>query len=86
MITQQAQIKINLPLQLKDFAESKAAKFGVPLATYVKHLLIKDVEGVEYPVFEPSERTIKAYKQALRDAKAGRLVKVEDIDQFFKKL
>ncbi|MBU1000059.1 hypothetical protein KKE78_01510 [Patescibacteria group bacterium] len=67
MITQQAQIKLNLPLVLKDFLESKASKFGMPLAGYIKHLILKDVADMEYPTFEASVRTIKAYKKALKN-------------------
>lgn len=84
MITQQAQIKINLPLALKDFLESKANKFGMPLAGYIKHLMLKDVEDMEYPTFEASDRTIKAYKKALRDKEKA--IEVTDIDEFFKNL
>ena len=39
MITHQAQIKLNLPLALKDFLDSKAQRFGMPLAAYIKHLI-----------------------------------------------
>jgi len=86
MITQQAQIKLNLPLALKDFLESKADKFGMPLAGYIKHLMLKDVEDMDYPVFELSERSEKAYKRALKAQKAGKLVNVNNIDEFFKNL
>lgn len=86
MITQQTQIKINLPVALKEFVESKAIRFGVPLATYVKHLILKDVEEMEYPVFPASKRTERAYRKAIKDQKAGRLIKVDDIDKFFKEL
>lgn len=83
MITQQTQIKINLPLALKEFVESKARKFGIPVAGYIKHLIIKDVQDLDYPVFEASARTIKAYKAALKAQKEGKLIKVDDIDKFF---
>ena len=84
MITPQAQIKINLPLALKEFLESKANKFGLPLASYVKHLILKDVEEMEYPIFEASDSTIKAYKKALREK--DKAIVVEDIDEYFKNL
>jgi hypothetical protein len=45
MLTQQVQVKINLPLALKDFLDSKAAKFDMPLADYVKHLVLQDVSS-----------------------------------------
>ncbi len=84
MVTAQTQIKINLPLALKELLQSKAARFGIPLASYIKHLAIKDVEDTEYPEFEPSERTIKAYKRAIKNK--DKAVVVENIDQFFKNL
>lgn len=86
MITQQAQIKINLPLALKDFLESKASRFGLPLAGYIKHLMLKDVENMQYPEFELSERSEKAYKRALKAQKEGKLISVDNIDEFFKNL
>lgn len=84
MITQQAQIKLNLPLALKDFLESKASKFGMPLAVYVKHLILKEVEDMEYPVFEASERTIKKAKEALKNK--DKSIVVKDVHEFFKNL
>lgn len=84
MITQQAQIKLNLPLALKDFLESKANKFGMPLAVYVKHLILKEVEDMEYPVFEASERTIKKAKEALKNK--DKSIVVKDVHEFFKNL
>ncbi|MDO8498436.1 MAG: hypothetical protein Q7S44_01495 [bacterium] len=86
MITEQTQIKVNLPLALKEFLESKASKFGMPLAGYIRHLILKDVEEMTYPEFELSERSEKAFKKALREEKAGKLIRVEDIDKFFRDL
>ncbi len=84
MITQQTQIKINLPIQLKEFVESKAQKFGLPVAGYIKHLILKDVEDMEYPVFEASDRTIRAYKKAIKNK--DKAIEVTDIHEFFKNL
>lgn len=84
MITQQAQIKLNLPLALKDYLESKAGKFGMPLAGYLKHLILKDVADMDYPTFEASDRTIKAYKKALKDK--DKAIEVTDVKEFFKNL
>jgi len=85
MITQQTQIKINLPVQLKDFVESRASRFGIPVASYIKHLIIKDVGEMEYPTFEPSERTIKASKKALKNRHKAIRVK-GDIGKFLENL
>ncbi len=84
MITQQTQIKINLPVNLKDYVESKADKFGMPLAGYIKHLILKDVEAMDYPTFEASDKTIKAYKNAMLNK--DKAIVVKDMDAFFKDL
>ena len=84
MVTPQSQFKLNLPLPLKEFALSKAQKYGMPLASYIKHLIIKDVENLEYPIFEASDRTIKAYKKALRDK--DKAIEVTNVKDFFKNL
>lgn len=84
MITQQAQIKLNLPLALKDYLESKASKFGMPLAGYIKYLILKDVADMEYPTFEASDKTITAYKKALEEK--DKAIEITDIDEFFKNL
>lgn len=87
MITQQTQIKLNLPLALKDFLESKANKFGMPIAAYVKHLIIKDVEDMEYPTFEASDSTIRAFKKAMREKdKAISFRNVAELDKYLKNL
>jgi predicted DNA-binding protein len=87
MVTQQAQIKITLPLALKDFLDSKASKFGLPIASYVRHLIIKDVEDIQYPEFEASDSTIKAYKKAMKEKdKAVTIHNVEELHKFFKNL
>lgn len=87
MVTQQAQIKITLPLALKDFLESKALKFGLPIASYVKHLVLKDVENMEYPEFELSERSEKALQKALKEkGKAITVRNKKELDEFFKNL
>lgn len=84
MITQQTQIKLNLPVSLKEYLESKASKFGTPLAVYIRHLILKDIEDMDYPVYEASDKTIKAYKKALKEE--GKAIEVKDVDKFFENL
>ena len=61
------QLKINLTPELQELLQSKASKFGVPLTQYVKHVLMKDVENEDYPIYRASEATEKAAQQALDD-------------------
>jgi predicted DNA-binding protein len=86
MNTTQAQIKVNIPLVMKDFLESKASKFGMPLAGYIKHLILKDIEDMDYPVYVASTETEQDYKKAIKDYKNGKTVAVKGIDAFFKEL
>lgn len=75
------QLKVNLTPELQDLLQSKASKFGVPLTQYVKHVLIKDVENEDYPIYRASEETEKAAQKALDE-----LDKAIDSDVFFKTL
>lgn len=87
MVTTQAQIKITLPLVLKDFLESKASKLGLPIASYVRHLIVKDVEDMKYPEFEASDATIKAFNKAMREKdKAVTIRSRKELHEFFKNL
>ena len=87
MVTQQAQIKITLPLALKEFLESKATKLGLPIAAYVKSLIVSDVKDMDYPVFEASNATIKAYKEAMKNKdKAVTIRNSKELHEFFKNL
>ena len=64
-MTTPIQLKVNLTPELQDLLQSKASKFGVPLTQYVKHVLMKDVENEDYPIYRASEATEKAAQQAL---------------------
>ncbi|HSW97257.1 MAG TPA: hypothetical protein VLF89_05515 [Candidatus Saccharimonadales bacterium] len=86
MNTVQAQIKVNIPLTMKDYLESKANKFGMPLAGYIKHLILKDIEDMDYPTYHASEATEKAYKKAMEEVENEKTIKVKDIDTFFEEL
>lgn len=84
VLTQYTQIKINLPIALMDYVKSKAAKFDIPVTSYVKHLLIKDMEDMEYPVFKMSERSKGKLEKALKDRRKA--VNITDVSDFFEKL
>lgn len=87
MVTEQTQIKITLPLALKEFLQSKASKLGLPIASYVRHLIVRDVEDMGYPEFELSERSEKALQKALKEKdKAITFKNVEELDKYLKSL
>ena len=86
MNTSQAQIKVNIPVIMKEYLESKANKFGMPVAGYIKHLILKDIEDMDYPTYQASEETEKAYRKAIKEHESGETIKVKDVDIFFEKL
>lgn len=65
MSTTQIQLKISLSQQLSELLASKAARVGVPVTQLVKHLIIKEVEDLEYPLFQMSESSEKKTQQAM---------------------
>ena len=86
MNTQQAQIKINIPLTMKEYLESKANKFGMPVAGYIKNLILNDIKDMDYPTYQASKSTEEARKKALQEYDAGKTIKVNDVDKFFDEL
>ncbi|MBI5122809.1 hypothetical protein HZA75_03030 [Candidatus Roizmanbacteria bacterium] len=86
MNTPQAQIKINIPKNMKFYLESKANKFGMPIAGYIKHLILKDIEDMDYPIFQASEETEKDYKKAITEALEEKTIKVTNVNSFFEEL
>lgn len=84
MLTPQSQIKINLPLVLKDFLESRANRFDMPIASYVKHLILNDVSEMEFPSFKISDSSEAKAKKALSEKRKS--IKVTNVKDYFKKL
>ncbi len=81
MSAQQIQLKISLSEQLNDLLASKAARVGIPVTQLVKHLIIKEVEDLEYPTFQMSENTEKRAHEAMEQ-----IDKALDASDFFKQL
>lgn len=77
----QIQLKISLSEQLNDRLESKAARLGVPVTQFVKHLILKEVEFEDYPVYQASEQVEKNTQGALKQ-----INKAVDASDFFQKL
>lgn len=84
MITQQSQIKINLPIRLKDYLESRSKKFGMPIAGYVKHLILNDISDLDFPTFEISSASEEKASKALVNRKKA--VEITNVAEYLKKL
>jgi len=86
MQTTQVQLKISLSEQLNRLLLGKAQRLGIPLTQYVKHIIVKEVEKEECPTYQMSEKTEKALKKAMKEHKAGKTIKINDLNAFFKQL
>jgi hypothetical protein len=84
MITQQSQIKINLPLALKEFLETKANKYDITLTSYIKHLILNDVADLKYPTFEMSKESEKLAEETIKNKEKA--IKINNVSDFFKQL
>lgn len=86
MQTQTAQIKFTLPINMMDYVQAKADKFGLPVAAYVRNLVFNDVKDDDIPVFQASKRVEEKYKQSLEDEKNGNYIEVESTEELFNSL
>jgi len=82
--TSSTQIKVSLPIELKDFLASKSNRYGLTLSAYVKHLILKDVADLAYPTFKASKQVEESYSEAMRNK--DKAVVVDDLDGFFDNL
>ncbi len=80
----QMQIRVSVSQQLGDLLKSKADRLGLPLTQLVKYLIIKEVEGEEYPVFKASEETEIAVAKAIEEL--PKLKSVTNIRDYLKQL
>lgn len=77
--TTQEQIKVSVSPALKSLVRSRAQDIGVPVAQYVKNLIINDVK--QYPVYQVDEQTEKRIGQSLKDLKEGHYTIVDPSDK-----
>lgn len=84
MNTTQIQLKLSLSQQLNDLLQSKATRLGLPVTQFVKHLIVKEVEKEEYPIFQMSKRTERKARKAMKEI--DKSVVVDDIHKFFREL
>ena len=83
---QATQVKVTLPNELYLHLKSKAEKFGLNLASYIRNLVINDVRDIDIPVFKMSERREKIALNAIEDYNKGKTKKLNKIDDYFANL
>ena len=80
--TQTTQVKITLPDELYMHLKSKAEKFDLNLASYIRHLVINDVKDIDIPVFKMSEKREKIALKALEDYKSGKTKAIDNVNNY----
>lgn len=83
---QATQIKVTLPEELYFHLKSKADKFGLNLASYVRHLVINDVKDSDIPVFKMSQKTEDVALKALDDYTHGKTNRMDTIDSYLESI
>lgn len=86
MQTVSAQIKVNLPLPLQYKLRNRADILGLPMSTYVKHLIIADLKETDFPTYFPSALAEKKYLEAKKCMTQGLVVDPQKQKDYFKKL
>lgn len=86
MSTQSTQIKVTLPIELYEFVQAKASRFGMSVASYAKHVLLNEVKDSDIPTFKMSKKREKLAEQAWAEYKAGKTIEINDIEEFFNSL
>ena len=81
--TQSTQIKVTLPQELYLQVKANADKIGLSLASYIRHLTINDAWEKNLPTLPMSAKTEARGQKALKDYKAGKTIKVDNIGKFF---
>lgn len=86
MNTSQIQLKLSLSQQLNDLLEARAARLGVPVTQFVKHLILKEVDEEAYPSYQMSEQMEKNVKKAMEEYHEGKAIRIDNISEYFKNL
>ncbi len=49
MVSKRVQIKVTVPIHIYNKILGKAKKLGLPVASYLRYLVIKDIEDLAFP-------------------------------------
>ncbi|MBU0998623.1 hypothetical protein KJ570_03780 [Patescibacteria group bacterium] len=84
--TQATQVKVTLPNELYLHLRSRAERFGLNSAAYIRNLIINDVKDIDIPVFKMSEEREKIALKALEDYKSGKTKVIDNLDNYLANL
>lgn len=80
--TQATQVKVTLPDELYLHLKSRAERFGLNLAAYIRNLVINDVKDIDIPIFKMSEKRENIALKALKDYRSGKTKAIDNVDDY----
>lgn len=84
MTTVRYTLSLPKPLDLK--VKQLARSLGLPVATFIRHLVIEEVRKTSIPTFSMTAQTEKIISQTDQAYKKGKLSSYSSLDDFFKDL
>ncbi len=78
------QVKLTLPKKIKDYYDSKATEFDMQTSTFIKYLLIKNIEDEGISTYQASKYSEKYIADGLQEYETGKLEKFTDHKDFIK--
>ncbi|MHB8362575.1 MAG: hypothetical protein ACYDBX_03070 [Patescibacteria group bacterium] len=78
------QVKLTLPKKIKDYYDSKATEFDMQTSTFIKYLLIRNIEDESIPTYQASLYTEKYIANGLQEYETGKLKKFASHKDFIK--
>lgn len=83
------QIRITIPDKLKELVEVLASRYGMGMASYIRHIILAEIKRIEnLPIRKPSKSTLRAIREGDQEFREGKTVSVpaEKLDEFFDSL
>ena len=83
------QVRIALPIHLKEMLEAQASYYGLSVSSYIRQLIFEEIRSREtYPVRTPSKATLRAIKEGNKEYKQGKtkILPLDRLDEFMKNL
>jgi len=77
---------LSLPEPLNIRVKDLAASLGLPVATFIRHLLFEEVRKVSVPSFPMSKKTEEIIENTDKDYAGGRLQQFSSVKEMFKNL
>lgn len=75
-------VKVTLPEQLYFYVRSRADKYGMTTAAYIKSLILNDVKDLDLPSFRMSKKREEVALAARDEYRQGKTHEIGDVDEF----